>query len=649
MMFKSLLIANRGEIACRIIRTAQKMGISTVAVYSDADRNAAHVQMADVAVHIGPSPARESYLDMSKILAAAQATGAEAIHPGYGFLSERADFAEAVTRAGLVFVGPSVASIRAMGDKAAAKQLMEKAGVPMARGYHGAHQAADFLFAQAEAIGWPVLLKASAGGGGKGMRPVYQASEFHEALAAAQREALAAFGDDRMLIEQFVQQARHIEVQILADTHGNTLHLFERDCSVQRRNQKVIEEAPAPNLPDSVRQSLHQAAVAAAKAVAYYNAGTIEFLYDARTEQFSFMEMNTRLQVEHPVTEAITGLDLVEWQLRIAAGEVLPFTQADVTAQGHALEVRLYAEDPRHEFLPQSGILQSFDMPVTFARVDSGYRAGDEMSGFYDPMLAKIIVHAEDRTTAVAKMRTALAQTRVGGIRSNRDFLCALAWQDEFLKADLSTRFITDHATDLLPEIITPDAGSLLAAVRILAGGDFLDTGNPWQAKDGWRLNLPPVILYDINVDEQNYRIAYAPHHLEMIRVNGVEKQAIMSGVTASRQGESVLVTSASQTFICYPANHLNRTLEDISQGSQVIAPMPGKIIRVSVSVGDAVQKGQTLVIMEAMKMEHAIKSPRDTVIESVDVVENIQVREGEVLVKFASSQSGAVPLSDAA
>src|SRR4051812_49841964 len=497
-MFSKILIANRGEIACRVIRTARLLGIRTVAVYSDADARALHVEMADEAVNIGPAPARESYLRAEAILDAAKRTGAEAIHPGYGFLSENAAFAEACAAAGVVFIGPPASSIRAMGGKSEAKALMEKAGVPLVPGYHGEDQSPELLLSQAKRIGFPVLIKASAGGGGKGMRVVSSAAEFDDQLNGAKREAINAFGDDRVLIERYVTRPRHVEIQVFADTQGNCVYLFERDCSIQRRHQKVVEEAPAPNLDPHTRHRMGEAAVAAAKAIGYVGAGTVEFLLD-EDGSFFFMEMNTRLQVEHPVTEYITCQDLVEWQLRVASGEPLPLGQDQLSIHGHAIEVRLYAEDPQKGFLPQTGKLDHLVFPrETFhVRIDTGVRSGDAISIHYDPMIAKLIVWANDRPSAVRRLRTALESTQVVGLGANTEFLLAIASHPAFLAADLDTRFIERHQADLLPEP-SPAGDDVLAFAAL---GVLLDRGakaraavsgdpySPWAGNDGWRLN----------------------------------------------------------------------------------------------------------------------------------------------------------------
>jgi 3-methylcrotonyl-CoA carboxylase alpha subunit len=495
-MFGKILIANRGEIACRVIRTAWRLGIATVAVYSEADRNALHVELAHEAWPIGPAPARDSYLNIEAILDAARNSGAEAVHPGYGFLSENAEFAEACEAAGIVFIGPPASAMRAMGLKAEAKDLMQRHGVPLVPGYHGADQNSARLLDEAERIGFPVLIKASAGGGGRGMRVVGSAVEFAAALAGATREAEAAFGDDRVLLEKYLQRPRHIEVQIFADRHGNTVHLFERDCSIQRRHQKVLEEAPAPGLDPEQRSAMAEAAVAAARAVGYVGAGTVEFI--AEGGDFFFIEMNTRLQVEHPVTEAVTGLDLVEWQFRVAAGEPLPICQPDLALHGHAIEARLNAEDPERGFLPQTGTLHGLRFPPPeFARVDTGVRQGDTVTPFYDPMIAKIIAWGEDRAVAVRRLRRALAETAVLGVGTNRDFLARVAAHPEFVSGTVDTGFIERHRAALVPSRrLAPDTALAAAALFLLLAREDAaravcsrsgDRFSPWARVDGWR------------------------------------------------------------------------------------------------------------------------------------------------------------------
>ncbi len=489
-MFKKILIANRGEIAMRVAKTARRMGVSTVAIYSDADRNAPHVRACDEAVHIGPSAAAESYLKAEKIIDACKRTGAEAVHPGYGFLSENEAFAEALDKAGIVFIGPTAETIRAMGSKAAAKDLMEAANVPTTPGYQGAEQSVATFKKEARRIGYPVLLKATAGGGGKGMRMVAREEDLEDALVSAQREAKSAFGDDRFLIEKYVAKARHVEVQIFGDGKGDVVHMFERDCSVQRRHQKVIEEAPAPNLPAKTRSALLKAGVDAGKAVNYRGAGTVEFLYDAENDAVYFMEMNTRLQVEHPVSEKITGLDFVEWQLRIAAGEGLPLSQGEITENGHAFEARLYAENPKQNFAPSIGTLTTLRLPEETARIDSGVEEGQAITPFYDPMIAKIITAGASREEALGAMRAALSETRVAGLETNAAFLYALAAEPDFIKGDVSTKFIEEHESALFAE--TPAGPKQWAAAALWIRGEASSNDNdPWASLTGFRLNRP--------------------------------------------------------------------------------------------------------------------------------------------------------------
>ena len=561
-MFRKILIANRGEIACRVLRTTRRLGIASVAVYSSVDAQALHVQLADEAIAIGPAPARESYLNIEALIAAARRTGAEAIHPGYGFLSENADFAAACAAAGVVFIGPGVAAIRAMGSKSAAKTLMAAAGIPVVQGYHGEDQSDARLTAEAGLIGYPVLLKAVAGGGGKGMRVVEAAGDMPACLAAARRESRAAFGDDRMLVEKYLRQPRHLEVQVFGDTHGRLVHLFERDCSIQRRHQKVIEEAPAPGFSAGQRTALGELAVAAARAVHYSGAGTVEFIASPDGQCF-FMEMNTRLQVEHPVTECITGLDLVEWQLRVAAGEPLPRTQEQISLSGHAIEVRLCAEDPARDFLPAAGVLSVVRFPeeASGIRVDAGVQAGDAVTIHYDSLLAKLIVHGPDRPAAVRRMQDALRDTQVTGVRTNRDFLAALVSHPVFVAGAVDTGFIAAHRAELTqPE-----------------GIPALAVGDPWAHADGWRLNGPP-----------EFRAA--------------------SERTSDGQRAALAVAGP------------------------LTAPMPGRVTVVHVATGATVRRGDVLMVLEAMKMEHAIAAPADGVVSRVCFAAGDLVDEGALL-----------------
>lgn len=621
-MIESLLIANRGEIACRIIRTARRMGVRTVAVYSDADANALHVRLADEAVHIGPSAARESYLVPDKILAAAKATGAAAIHPGYGFLSENAAFAQAVIEAGLVWVGPRPASITAMGLKDAAKKLMQDAGVPTTPGYLGEDQSLERLQAEADAIGYPVLIKAVAGGGGKGMRRVEQAAAFADALLSCQREAAASFGDNRVLLEKYILSPRHIEVQVFGDTHGNIVHLFERDCSMQRRHQKVIEEAPAPGMDEATRQAICAAAVQAARAVDYVGAGTIEFIADAseglRADRIWFMEMNTRLQVEHPVTEAITGQDLVEWQLRVASGEPLPRAQQELAIDGWAMEARLYAEDPARGFLPSTGKLEVLDLTGN-ARIDTGVEAGSVISPFYDPMIAKLIVHGETRDDAIALLRADLGLLTVWPVRTNAGFLYRLLDDGEFRAAQLDTGLIERRGETLTVDPL-PGAADLTHALYFL--DEAPDRGSPFAAVElaGFRLNRPPATHRRVNVNGET--IAFDADH-----------GPIQSHFDSMRGPGSALLVHGGATFEVTPARVAGGGAAGGGDGS-ILSPMPGRIVSVDVSEGDAVAAGQKLLVLEAMKMEQALIAPFDGVVAQLKAVAGAQVQVDTLLVR---------------
>ena len=667
-MFNKILIANRGEIACRVIKTARRLGVKTVAVYSDADADAPHARMADEAVHIGPAPAAESYLRMDKILDAIKKTGAEAVHPGYGFLSENADFADALDKAGIVFIGPTAETIRAMGSKSAAKDLMEAAKVPTTPGYQGEDQSPAVFKKEAKRIGYPVLLKATAGGGGKGMRMVAKEAELEEALLSAQREAKSAFGDDRFLIEKYIARARHVEVQIFGDGKGDVVHMFERDCSVQRRHQKVIEEAPAPDMPEKVRKKLLKAGVDAGKAVNYRGAGTVEFLYDPASGDVYFMEMNTRLQVEHPVSEMITGQDFVEWQLRIAAGEDLLLQQNEITENGHAFESRLYAENPDQNFAPSIGRLTRLTLPDDSARIDSGVEEGQEITPFYDPMIAKIITHGDTRTTALAAMRASLEQTRVAGLETNARFLHALAADDDFKKGDVSTRYIEDHEAALFdhPAIdARAPAAALLAQhleQRAACGSD------PWEALTGFRLNRPQKAVYWINY-EGKPALAIMHRKADKIDVtlernasaaarrNGEEAGEPLSFSFSGEPDENgdLRLTVDGATFTAATAPHgkgmrvfigadfwdvifpdpLAGDAETQSSEGSLTAPMPGVVTLLSAAPGDSIAAGAPLLIMEAMKMEHAIKAPYDGVVKAYKFAPGDQVKDGDLLVEF--------------
>ena len=623
-MIQSLLIANRGEIACRIIRTARAMGIRTVAVYSDADAKALHVRQADEAVHIGPSPARESYLVGEKIIAAALATKAEAIHPGYGFLSENAAFAQAVIDAGLVWVGPRPASITAMGLKDAAKKLMAEAGVPVTPGYMGANQDLAFLSERAAEIGYPVLIKAVAGGGGKGMRKVEDAADFADALASCQREATASFGNAHVLIEKYIQRPRHIEVQVFGDTHGNIVHLFERDCSLQRRHQKVIEEAPAPGMDEATREQLCAVAALAAKAVDYVGAGTIEFIADAseglRADRIWFMEMNTRLQVEHPVTEEITGVDLVEWQLRVASGEALPKRQDELSINGWAMEARLYAEDPATGFLPSTGTLQRYCLPDDEIRVDSGVEEWSVISPHYDPMIAKLIVHADDRNDSIDALLVALEGTAVWPVKSNAGFLYRSASSQQFGAGDVTTGFIAEQGEALIPPS-EPDEEMLGQAGRHLieAYSNKAQHSRDNELLEGFRLNARPNTRLVLQANGQPFTLEKVPDF---------EGRVYTSGAAAKHLA---LVTKNGQTSVI-GLPRFEAGLVRASDGA-ILSPMPGRIIAVEVVAGDTVTKGQKLLTLEAMKMEHSLTAPFDGVVAELNAEVGAQVQVDALLV----------------
>lgn len=620
-MLSSLLIANRGEIACRIIRTARRLGIRTVAVHSSADANALHVRSADEAVPIGPSPAWESYLVGEKIIAAAKRTGAEAIHPGYGFLSENADFAQAVMEAGLIWVGPHPDSIRAMGLKDAAKMLMQKAGVPTTPGYLGEDQSEARLKAEADAIGYPVLIKAVAGGGGKGMRKVDDARDFADALASCQREAASSFGNAAVLLEKWISNPRHIEVQVFGDSHGHVVHLFERDCSLQRRHQKVIEEAPAPGMDDDTRAAVCSAAVNAAKAVDYVGAGTIEFIADGseglRADRIWFMEMNTRLQVEHPVTEAITGIDLVEWQLRVASGERIPVTQDALSINGHAMEARLYAEDPAKGFLPSIGRLDTFELggdgPEGTApglRIDTGVEQGAEISPFYDPMIAKVIAHGATRDEARERLAEALGDSAIWPLKTNAGFLVRALRHPDFADARLDTGLIGREGDALLPAARPSDDALADAAAALTQGGGLA----------GFRLNAPARAAGTFLLDRDEVTIRFDPRQ-------GVQRPA-----------SDVLVAEGGQVWRLAPWRAGSSGGADASDGA-ILSPMPGRVIAVAVAAGDTVAKWQKLLTLEAMKMEHSLVAPFDGVVAQLDAAEGGQVSEGALLAKIEKTQ----------
>ena len=614
-MIGSVLIANRGEIARRIIRTARRLGVRTIAVFSEADAGAPHTTEADRAIPIGPAPAAQSYLNAGAVLAAARASEAEAVHPGYGFLSENADFAQAVLDAGLVWIGPPPAAIRAMGRKDAAKRLMTEAGVPVTPGYLGDDQSPGGLARAAAAIGWPVMIKAVAGGGGKGMRRVNGETEFPDALISAKREAASAFGDDRMLLEKLITRPRHIEVQIFADSWGNVVHLFERDCSLQRRHQKVIEEAPAPGLDASTRQALCAAAVRAAKAVGYVGAGTVEFIADAseglRPDRVWFMEMNTRLQVEHPVTEAITGLDLVDWQLRVASGEPLPAGQEGIRIRGHAIEARLYAEDPAKGFLPSVGPLTHFSLPSS-VRVDSGVEQGGQITPYYDPMIAKLIAYAPSRQTAIDALGSAVAAVEVWPVATNAGFLARTLSDPDFAAARIDTSFI-ETRLEKLTDVPPPSTEALAAGAAILAS---FDDGTPWSRLAGFRAAAPPAPA----VVQWKSQTFTSP-----LQAGGCGGIAVQGAAVVFEAGEALVVTRPQ------PQIEEDGRIGD----EQVQAPMPGRIAMVSVLPGDRVRRGQPLVTLEAMKMEHTLGAPFDGVVAEVRCAMGDQVTEGSLLVRL--------------
>ena len=639
-MLKSVLIANRGEIACRVIRTARRLGLRTIAVYSEADRGALHTRLADEAVCIGPAAARESYLDAARILDAARQSGAQSIHPGYGFLSENAAFAAACQAAGVVFIGPPPHSIVQMGSKSEARRLMAAAGVPVLPGYDDEDQSDGALAQAAGRVGFPLLIKPTAGGGGKGMRIVREAGQLAEALAGARREAAKAFGDDRVLLERFVEKGRHVEIQVFADTHGNALHLYERDCSLQRRHQKVIEEAPAPGLSDATRAAMGAAAVAAARAVGYQGAGTVEFLYAGG--DFFFLEMNTRLQVEHPVTEMITGLDLVEWQLRVASGEALPLRQDAVERRGHAVEARLYAEDPERGFLPSTGVLTRLRLPdsLEHVRVDAGVQQGDEVSMHYDPMIAKIIAWAPDRSGALDRLRAALEQTEVEGVRTNARFLWQILGAESVRAGDVSTRLLEQalQPTIGVPEDELREAWRIASALaaRNLPGdesGQAHAAASPWDAATGFRLNSPPVIRAALRLDD----------HADWLDLSSVEARghaaAAITGhgglapdFSHERDHERLIVRRRCLRFEFHEDTGAEHRASAEHEG-HFRAPMPGTVLDVRVTDGQDVAGGAVLLVLEAMKMEHSIHAPWDGRVKTVQVKAGDRVEEGADLV----------------
>ncbi|WP_444634256.1 acetyl/propionyl/methylcrotonyl-CoA carboxylase subunit alpha [Cupriavidus oxalaticus] len=671
-MFTKVLIANRGEIACRVAATCRRLGIRTVAVYSDADADARHVAFCDEAVHIGGAAARDSYLRADHIIEMAKETGAQAIHPGYGFLSENEAFAEACAAAGLVFIGPPASAIHAMGSKSAAKQLMERAAVPLVPGYHGEDQDPALLRREADRIGYPVLLKASAGGGGKGMRVVESGDGFEAALASVKREASASFGDDKVLVEKYLTRPRHIEIQVFADTHGNCVYLFERDCSVQRRHQKVLEEAPAPGMTEERRRAMGEAAVAAAKAVGYVGAGTVEFIAN-QDGSFYFMEMNTRLQVEHPVTEMITGQDLVEWQLRVAAGEPLPLTQDQLRIDGHALEARIYAENPDKQFLPSTGTLRFLRTPpaVQFMRgddahgpagirIDAGVREGDTISPYYDPMIAKLIVWGKDRDEALARMRQALAAYHVVGLSTNVAFLQRLVSSQAFRTADLDTGLIERNESELFPQPEPVGIDNVALAVAALLDRetrerriDAADQHSPWTHGGAWRLNSgasrqlrfgygDQVLDVSLQVNARGSTLAYAGQSVPFSAECKADDIRIDLG---TRRVHGHVHAEADDFHVFAAARHvplswidpLSHAGEAEGEGGKLTAPMPGKVIAVMVEAGSTVTRGTPLLVMEAMKMEHTISAPADGVVSEVLYGVGEQVTEGAQLLAFGT------------
>jgi 3-methylcrotonyl-CoA carboxylase alpha subunit len=641
----TLLVANRGEIACRVMRTAKVMGIQTVAVHSAIDANARHVREADLAVNLGGAKPAESYLRIDALIAAAKASGAQAIHPGYGFLSENAGFARAIEAAGLVFLGPPASAIDAMGSKSAAKALMEAAGVPLVPGYHGEAQDVETFRVASNAIGYPVLLKAAAGGGGKGMKVVERESELAEALASAQREAQSSFGDSRMLVEKYVLKPRHVEIQVFADQHGNCLYLNERDCSIQRRHQKVVEEAPAPGLSAELRRAMGEAAVKAAQAIGYVGAGTVEFLLDERGD-FFFMEMNTRLQVEHPVTELITGLDLVAWQIRVARGEALPITQEQVPLIGHAIEVRLYAEDPDNDFLPATGTLALYREANAGPgrRVDSGVSEGDEVSPFYDPMLGKLIAWGENREEARLRLLAMLKETCVGGVRTNLAFLTRVLAQPAFANAELDTGFIPRHEAQLLPPVteLPAELWQLAAEAFVQSEAPLQrhdDYYSPWACNNGLRLGLPAETDLHLNCQSERQVIRLRHATASTVELQGeslsVERDGLRQQHLAIRRGDSLYLHYAGELRSIQRVDPIAEVEAGHQHHGGLTAPMNGSIVRVLVEAGQQVEADTALVVLEAMKMEHSIRAPHTGTVKALYCSEGEMVSEGAVLVEL--------------
>ena len=670
-MFNKILIANRGEIACRVISTARRLGIRTVAIYSDADSESKHVALADEAWHIGDSAATDSYLVAEKIIDVALRSGSKAIHPGYGFLSENADFAELCSKNNIVFIGPPVDAIKKMGSKSAAKSIMSDAAVPLVPGYHGDDQSESNLINAAEAIGFPVLLKATAGGGGKGMRIINSAAEFPELLLSCKREAKSSFSDDEVLVEKYLTKPRHVEIQIFADNHGNTVHLFERDCSVQRRHQKVIEEAPAPGLSDQVRADMGAVAIKAAQAINYAGAGTVEFLYD-EDGSFYFMEMNTRLQVEHPVTEMITGIDLVEWQLLVANDQVLPLQQSDIQCHGHAFEVRIYAEDPNNDFLPATGNIVHLNQPdeSDHVRLDTGIRQGDEVSIYYDPMIAKLIVWERDRNTALARLRGALADYQVVGLTTNLNFLSAISANESFASIDLDTSFIDREQKQLFPKKEAASCDSLaLAALYVILkranqakeeASSSNDPFSPWSQVTTWRGNESPSQYFDfvdVNITDPNLAKITVNLHFSsnsytievadrtFIATGKLVNEHLSSNLSGQRIDAQVIehddklhiLTHGKTVILGFKEE--DHDVDESELSGNLTAPMPGTIIAVHVKVDDKVVEGQPLMVLEAMKMEHTITAPSDGVVSEVFYIAGEMVSDGAELIVIDSLQ----------
>ena len=649
---RKVLVANRGEIACRVMGTLRELGIRSVAVYSDADRDALHVARADEAVRLGPAPSADSYLRIDRVIGAARQTGADAIHPGYGFLSENPDFARACADAGIVFVGPDPEAIEAMGRKNAAKRLMEEAGVPVVPGYHGANQDAPFLAGEADALGYPVLIKARSGGGGRGMRLVERPGDFAEALDSARREARAGFGDDRVLIEKCIRSPRHIEFQVFGDRLGNVVHLFERDCSLQRRHQKVIEEAPAPGMTEAMRDAMGQAAVRAARAVGYVGAGTVEFVVDGsgglQEDRFWFLEMNTRLQVEHPVTEAVTGQDLVAWQIAVAEGRPLPLTQDRLGLRGHAFEARVYAEDPGRDFLPATGTLDALALDPA-ARVDTGVRQGDRITPWYDPLIAKLVVHGPDRTTALERLRTSLENSFVAGCTTNLRFLARLCALPRFRAGDVETGLIAREADALRPTAPPPE---ILAAAAMIVSRPPPDGGvDPWEHTGYWRAWGGADL--SVSLDDREVRLAMGAGGGVDVRTGDWEGRCRWAGdgrlvidgralaLRFHRDGHGLLIASGDREWTLAVDDPGARAEQGEGLGDRVLAPMPGLVTRVAVKAGDTVAGKQVLAVMEAMKMEHVLRAPRDGVVARVHVRQGDQVESGTLLLELENRETG--------